>query len=515
MYTGLFAVFYYLVAELNVPRNTAIILVLLVPIIWQLIRLLMLYRQHSAIPLKGIIRGLWYITKFRNLWPQAARTAKLGDSSRRKHRPPPIKSIEIANPKGTSIKVALDLGQYGNTSDDLERQAERILAVLDANSFNIQKLSPGRAAFTVNWGERPTPSLEPFMYTDENALPPFVDLDANRQGDATIDLYRSVLIGGETGSGKSNDIWVMLAELNRKGIPYKLSVIDPVGGVELDELEFAPCTRRYADRPGQADQLVREFHRDFDQRLQSMKQRSIRKHVPTPEEPFEILIIDEIIVCKEMIKGGAQSPLGDILATGRKANFVVWACTQLGQKEVITHIRDLFPQRICHRTRTEELTDCILGTHATRDGAICHRLHDPGAGYMYTDELKAFIPFRTPHIIHTRSIANGGVPLEPEPLTRKPNRFTTRYSSTNGRTSTMFVYQLFDSPIATVPVYVGISNNPNRRFKEHQADKVWFHTIIHQRSIITAYPDYQSAKEMETHLITTHNPKYNIAERRA
>lgn len=507
--TGLCLLFLILTWRLSLSSYRALFICLSIPALFLLVRIARLYRQHSTIPVLGVLRGFRYIIKFSRLWSRAAQVAKLGTPS----KPPPIKRIEIANPKGTSLKAFIDLGQVGNTSDELERASNHILAVMDARTSSIQKIKPGFAAFTINWADRPSATLPEFITSREQVPTPLLDLDSANTGEAMIDLGRSVLIGGETGSGKSNDIWAMLARLNQGKIPYHLYVIDPVGGVELDELENGPNTQVYVDRAAAADGVVRRFKQDMDDRLAWMKANHIRRHVPTSDRPFKILIIDEIIVCKEMLKGGALSPLGDVIATGRKAGFVVWACTQLAQKEVITHIRDLFPQRIAHRTKTEELTDCILGTHATREGAHCHKITRPGDGYVYTDELKAYVEFHAPHIIHTRSVAQGGVPLDPEPITRRPSRYAPSPSDPNGSNGVTFVYQLFDSDLSTIPCYVGIANNPNRRFREHQKDKVWFHTVVHQRSILTPYPTRDEAKHEETLLIRRYNPKYNIQER--
>jgi hypothetical protein len=468
----------------------------------------LLYRKHPSIPISGVLRGFFYQLRLLRRWKEATRNAKLGHPSRHPSRewtPPPIRSLTIDGPLGTSIKARVDLGHTGNITAELESRTDKLLAILDARSATITQIRPGVADFTVHWRTADTHPRDPwFQSTDEDPIPT-IDLDSQQRG-ALIRLDTSVLIGGETGSGKSNDIWVMLAELNRHQIPYRLTVIDPVGGVELDELEHAPFTRRYVDRPQDALAATRKYCADFQARLKYMKAKGIRRLVPTDEHPLEILIIDELLVLKDMISQGAQGPLGEILATGRKGCYIVWGCSQLGQKDVIGQIRDLFQQRVCHRTRTDDLTDAVLGTSATNDGARAHRLTQPGEGYIYTTDLGSFMEFRAPHIIHTRSVAQGGVPIEPPTPTRQP------HTSTKGPRTT-FVYQLFDSLDSLTPSYVGISHNPNTRFKQHQKDKVWFSTIVHQRTIIKAYPNRLSAKEEETRLISLYRPKYNVQER--
>lgn len=484
----------------------------------QLYKFLRLYRQHQNVPAKGVLRGLYYTQRIRIRWKDATRAAHLGHPTSHSWKPPKLKSLTIDSPYGTSIKARIDLGSTGNTTADLDKAADRILAIMDARSSQIGKLRPGLADFTIEWGKPRPISTEPWHQGNNSYQAPLLDLDIEQNGTALVDLGRSVLIGGETGGGKSNDLWVMLETLNRLQIPYELHVIDPVGGVELDELETSPFTKVYTDKASGADSVIRNFHAELGQRLEWMKSQHIRKHIPTKKRPFKICIIDELLVCTVLIKGGATGPLGDIVAVGRKAGFAVWACTQLGQKEVISHVRDLFPQRICHRTRTEELTDCILGTHATRDGADCTRLIHPGEGYIFTDTLRQFVKFQTPHIVHTRSVAQGGVHIPPDPLTRQKKNWRRKTDSDEATRGYYFTYLLFDSALTTQPCYVGISNNCNRRFKQHNDPnsddfKVWFSTVIHQRTIIERYPSKHEAKVRETELIRQFSPKYNISER--
>lgn len=514
--TLLIAATIYIASYFHTPV-LLLILPLSIVLIYYFFRFARLYRKHQSIPMSGVLRGFFYQLRLLRRWTNAARNAKLGHPSHHPTRdwtPPTILSLQIAGPLGTSVKAQIDLGRTGNITSELESRIEKLLAILDARTANVTQIRPGIADLTIHWK---APDLHPgdpwFQSTDADPIPT-IDLDAQGRG-ALVRLDTSVLIGGETGSGKSNDIWVMLAALNRARIPYKVTVIDPVGGVELDELENAPNTRVYVDRPQDAVPATRKFCDGFQKRLKYMKVRKIRRLTPSEDHPLEILIIDELIVLKEIIAQGAQSPLAEVLATGRKGCYIVWACTQLGQKEVIGQIRDLFPQRVCHRTRTDDLTDAILGTSATADGALAHRLTQPGEGYIFTYDLGSFLEFRAPLIVHTRSVAQGGVPIDPPSPTRRSAQDTDPLHRGHNHRGprTTFVYQLFDSLDALTPAYIGITHNPNTRFKQHQKDKVWFTSIIHQKTIIKAYPNRHAAKEEESRLITSLKPKYNVQER--
>lgn len=238
---------------------------------------------------------------------------------------------------------------------------------------------------------------------------PFVPLDETGDPRSAILLTRHVLIGGDSGSGKSNAVWMILEGLTRYKIPFRISVIDPAGGVELNDLQDSPYTTQYVDRPTDADSLIIDFRDRMNDRLRIMKAHSIRQfdpRNPLPEDDgnWHYLIIDELLLCAAQIKQGVLSPLGDILAVGRKAGFIVVALTQLGQKSTLGDFRDLFPQRVAFATRTHEMTDAILGTGASND-APAHYLRSVGEGFLYNERAKGYYQFHTRHITDTHGIA--------------------------------------------------------------------------------------------------------------
>lgn len=252
-----------------------------------------------------------------------------------------------------------------------------------------------------------------------------------------------------------------------------------------------------------------------------MKQRRIRRHFPTIAEPLEIMLIDELLLCKKELHGGdADSPLGEVLASGRKALHIVIGCSQLGQIDVLGRIRDLFPQRICLKTRTQEMTDAVLGTSATSDGAACHRISTKGEGFVWTDLSGVFEKFNTPLVRETTTIAAGGTTLPSVPVPTKRSLRAKRRR--RGRTFLYMLYNIDDPnhPYYRRPCYVGITDNPRRRLREHERgprafpEAVWS-SIIHSRTRIIAYPTWDDAKAQETALIDYYQPIYNIQERSA
>lgn len=248
-----------------------------------------------------------------------------------------------------------------------------------------------------------------YRYAKKESNEPFVPLDVTGDPHSAILLTRHVLIGGDSGSGKSNAVWMILEGLSKYRIPFKISVIDPAGGVELNDLQDSPYTTQYVDRPTDADQLITDFRDQMNERLRLMKATSIRQFDPrTPlvgdDNNWHYLIIDELLLCAQQIKQGPLSPLGDVLAVGRKAGYIVIALTQLGQKTTLGDFRDLFPQRIAFATRTHEMTDAILGTSA-HQSAPAHLIHMVGEGYLYNEKAKGYYRFHTKHITDTQRIA--------------------------------------------------------------------------------------------------------------
>lgn len=340
-----------------------------------------------------------------------------------------------------------------------------------------------------------------------------IPLDMNYHTKAALTLDRHVLIGGDSGTGKSNTVWQILDELQSFGLPHRNYVIDPAGGVELADLQHGRYTIRYTDRPSEADRLIVEFRDKMNDRLTKMKQHGLRKHIPTHEEPNYYLWIDELLLCTQQIKQGPQSPLGEVLAVGRKAGFIVVACTQLGQKTTLGDLRDMFPQRICFGTRSQEMTDAILGTGATRGGAPCHELTSPGEGYLFTLNERRYRKFKTPFIEDTISIANPinnkDTSLPVSPILDHVDNIANDTAvlpqeATRGKVA---LYKLFGEN--GILLYAGISTNPTKRFKQHE-DKAWWDGVDFERTQILWYKSREEARQAEQHTIESEMPIYNI-----
>lgn len=77
------------------------------------------------------------------------------------------------------------------------------------------------------------------------------------------------------------------------------------------------------------------------------------------------------------------------------------------------------------------------------------------------------------------------------------------------------LYRLYDA--AGTLLYVGISKEPERRWKEHRKESLWWPEVFRQD--LTWFTDRRTADQAEAHAIVTEEPRYNAVwntpERRA
>lgn len=335
----------------------------------------------------------------------------------------------------------------------------------------------------------------------------------NRDGSTA---FTPVLVGGVTGAGKSSFLWAVLAGLIAMRIPVELWVSDPAGGVELAALGAAYDARtgtdlfrvrRYvgSNDPKHTNALVQEFNKAMHSRLATMKGTG-KLHTPTPAEPLQLLICDELLQLGDsLLKGGVHSPFGLTLSAGRKAGFSAIALTQIGEKAVIGSARELFRRRVCFATDTREMTETILGSGGRADQAPAHTIPEttPGVGYAFAEGSRTIEKFRAAYFDDAAcvQIANGDVPAGMEHFLPEPEPEVP-----------WAVYRLFGFPAADgarVLEYLGSTNDPRRRFAEHQRDKKWARRIDWGAARIEWYDTRAEALAAETEAIRREMPRRN------
>ncbi|MEU4791407.1 FtsK/SpoIIIE domain-containing protein [Micromonospora tulbaghiae] len=203
-----------------------------------------------------------------------------------------------------------------------------------------------------------------------------------------------VLIAGATGSGKGSVLWSLLRSLAggiRSGL-IEVWAFDPKGGMEL--AAGVPLFTRFAyDDPdsmaGVLDEAVKRM------RLRAARLRGLtRQHVPTPEDPLLVLVVDELAaltayITDRKVRDRIKESLGLLLSQGRAVGVHVVAALQDPRKDVLP-FRDLFPTRIGLRLTEPEQVDMVLGDAARDRGALCDRIPEssPGVGFVVLDGVR-------------------------------------------------------------------------------------------------------------------------------
>jgi S-DNA-T family DNA segregation ATPase FtsK/SpoIIIE len=203
-----------------------------------------------------------------------------------------------------------------------------------------------------------------------------------------------VLIAGATNSGKGSVIWSLIRSLAggiRSGL-VELWAFDPKGGMEL--AAGVPLFARFAyDDPDSMAGVLEEAVKRMRQRAARLRGVT-RQHVPTPDDPLLVLVVDELAaltayITDRKVRDRIRESLGLLLSQGRAVGVHVIAALQDPRKDVLP-FRDLFPTRIGLRMTEPEQADMVLGDGARDRGAVCDRIPEtsPGVGFVVLDGLR-------------------------------------------------------------------------------------------------------------------------------
>ncbi|WP_185070336.1 FtsK/SpoIIIE domain-containing protein [Nonomuraea jabiensis] len=198
-----------------------------------------------------------------------------------------------------------------------------------------------------------------------------------------------ILIAGATGAGKGSFLWDTIRGLlpaMRAGL-VEIWALDP----KLMELSFgrALFQGRYAADPADCADLL-------DEAVSVMQKRAARfaglqrSHVPTIEDPFVLVLVDEVAFLTayqpdRQLRPRISAALATLTTQGRAVGVGVMAALQDPRKEVM-NIRNLFPDKIALRLDESEQVDMVLGDGARDRGALADRISpvpELGAGVAY------------------------------------------------------------------------------------------------------------------------------------
>lgn len=212
-------------------------------------------------------------------------------------------------------------------------------------------------------------------------------------------LYAHILLAGATGSGKGGVLWALLAGL---GPSIKAGLVDvwmadPKGG-----MEFGRGNKLFVRFKWDADGILGmlgEAVTVMQERAVRLREAGVRKHIPTPDEPLLLVIIDEAAALSAFATREQQQEFfrltGLLLSQGRAVGVSVICALQDPSKETMPN-RQLFPVRIGLRLDEDTQTAMVHGHGAKDRGARCHDIseHTPGVGYVGEDGSNTFIRVR-------------------------------------------------------------------------------------------------------------------------
>ncbi|MFD9948235.1 FtsK/SpoIIIE domain-containing protein [Nonomuraea sp. NPDC059023] len=195
-----------------------------------------------------------------------------------------------------------------------------------------------------------------------------------------------ILIVGATGSGKGSWLWGLVRGL----LPGALAGLVELWGIDAKgmELGFAEgLFHRYATRGEAAVKLLEAAVARMQQRAERYRGVT-RRHVPTTDEPFVLVVIDEVAFLTAYepdshLRKRALAALATLTTQGRAVGFGVVAALQDPRKDILD-IRHLFPDKIALRLDEADQVDLALGKGARERGALAdeipHNPDDPSVG---------------------------------------------------------------------------------------------------------------------------------------
>jgi DNA segregation ATPase FtsK/SpoIIIE, S-DNA-T family len=217
-------------------------------------------------------------------------------------------------------------------------------------------------------------------------VPARVDLRAVRIGRCedgslwTVRLHGAhVLVAGSTGAGKASLLWGLIRGI----LPALEAGTARILGADPKLMELAYGRAlferygRYECDPAAIVAMLEDGVMDMQNRAGRLAGHH-RHHMPTPEYPFVVVIVDETAFLTayqpdRKLREGALAAIAALTTQGRAVGYCVVGALQDPRKDVLT-IRNLFPDRIAMRLDEPEQVDMVLGDGARDRGALADQI---------------------------------------------------------------------------------------------------------------------------------------------
>jgi hypothetical protein len=500
---------------------------------------------RTGLSLAEAVGQLWREFRVRKQWPKACDRAKWGVVPDLRWRPWPWPAWHrtAVVSKGDTVVVTFSASAVGLDREPIMGKLTTLAEVMGGGcraarmtalgnsglvrlTFDFADADPLAKAVTPNMLPAAPKGCIPYGLSEEGSSVFF-----RLQNERRECVFTPLLIAGAARSGKSSTVWATLLGFIVAGIPVRLWVSDPKGGMELTALEDAKKlgagtayfkVEEYTDTPEGSVAMVKRMHAEMNKRATANKGKRRRAHIPTVEEPFNLLLCDELLLLDEVMKDGKKSPFAKIQLAGPATGYSIIACTQLSKTDAVNSaVRDLFVRRMCFRVGSKDQVETALGSgNGWWEKAPAHKIKDceatKGVGYVVdtegiTSSSTEAVRFRSVWIDDDaiEYIAAGEIPPRME-------RFATE--QIEGKKFLHAHYRYFDATMRLI--YTGETNDWKRRHGEHMRRAPWRNLVIEDAEHVlvewhrgdTPGEAYAVAKAAETKAIQTEMPLYNKAE---
>ncbi|GAA1782543.1 FtsK/SpoIIIE domain-containing protein [Luedemannella flava] len=340
----------------------------------------------------------WRRVAYRRRWLPAMTTAGLDVRFDRQTVVPVLRRVRCR----AGVDVLTVRMVTGQIPDDYAQVAERLAHTFGA--LVCRAAAGTRPDLVVLTMMRTDALVKPIGPLPVPGTPDFAGLPVALQEDGNVYHLRlygtQVLVVGATGAGKGSVIWSIVRSL-AGGVAtglVQIWAIDPKGGMELGG-GTRLFTRFACTDFASMVEMLEEALSVAQARTARLRGKS-RQHIPTPDEPLILIVIDELAALTAYLtdrqhKERVKATLGLLLTQGRAVGVHVVAALQDPRKEVLP-FRNLFPTRIGLRMAEEGEVDMVLGDGMRDRGALCDRISEltPGVGFVVLDGVKQPVRLR-------------------------------------------------------------------------------------------------------------------------
>jgi S-DNA-T family DNA segregation ATPase FtsK/SpoIIIE len=316
----------------------------------------------------------------------------------------------------------------GSGREEFDRAAAHIGNYWKCVRVSVSQPKPGRLIVR---GLRTDPLTVPFPEAEipAEAFTPVPDLRALRfyLGRDEWAAHRwlpvantpGATVGGLPGFGKTKFVRLILAQLERREVPHRLTVIDGKGSADYDDLR-GRCRIFTLDDLGSAAAALGEVHGGMRDRLGSILDLTGGYtngwHTgPTADMPLDITIIDEAhsFFCLDLVKGDREAEktvrqciyhTSQVIKKGRSALQLVLVLTQKQTSDAVpTSIRDVCAAGMSFACRTRDGAVAALGEQIRQYESYCPSgLNSPEFVGVMTTSLRSgrdpFTRIRVPQL---------------------------------------------------------------------------------------------------------------------